>query len=82
MENLPLGRIAALVPEFAVKDLPLGRTLMMMILKFKNGSDRKKIIIYRLFFSKMLLTIFSFCGCMIHSKVENVSIVDVAWKIP
>ena len=26
MENLPLGRIAALVPEFAVKDLPLGRT--------------------------------------------------------
>ena len=30
MEDLPLGRIAALVPEFAVKDLPLGRTLMMM----------------------------------------------------
>ena len=29
MEDLPLGRIAALVPEFAVKDLPLGRTLMM-----------------------------------------------------
>ena len=24
--SLPLGRIAALVPEFAVKDLPLGRT--------------------------------------------------------
>ena len=32
MEDLPLGRIAALVPEFAVKDLPLGRTLMMMIM--------------------------------------------------
>ena len=31
MEDLPLGRIAALVPEFAVKDLPLGRTLMMMM---------------------------------------------------
>ena len=31
MEDLPLGRIAALVPEFAVKDLPLGRTLMMMV---------------------------------------------------
>ena len=30
MEDLPLGRIAALVPEFAVKDLPLGRKLMMM----------------------------------------------------
>ena len=26
MEDLPLGRIAALVPEFALKDLPLGRT--------------------------------------------------------
>ena len=31
MEDLPFGRIAALVPEFAVKDLPLGTTLMMMI---------------------------------------------------
>ena len=28
MEDLPLGRIAALVPEIAVKDLSLGRTLM------------------------------------------------------
>ena len=26
MEDLSLGRIAALVPELAVKDLPLGRT--------------------------------------------------------
>ena len=25
VEDLPLGRTAALVPEFAVKDLPLGR---------------------------------------------------------
>ena len=25
MEDLPLGRIAALVPEFAVMDLPLGQ---------------------------------------------------------
>ena len=31
MEDLPLGRIAALVPEYAMKDLSLGRTLMMMI---------------------------------------------------
>ena len=30
MEDLPLGKIGALVPEFAVKDLPLGRTLMMI----------------------------------------------------
>ena len=30
MEDLPLGRIAALVPEFAVKDLPLDRTLLMI----------------------------------------------------
>ena len=29
MEDLPLGRIAALVSELAVKDLPLGRTLTM-----------------------------------------------------
>ena len=30
MEDLPLGKIAALVSEFAVEDLPLGRTLMMI----------------------------------------------------
>ena len=29
MEDLPLGRIAALVSEFTVKDLPLDRTLMI-----------------------------------------------------
>ena len=27
VENLPMGRTAALVPQFAVKDMPLGRTL-------------------------------------------------------
>ena len=32
MEDLSLDRIAALVPEFVVKDLPLGRTLMMMMM--------------------------------------------------
>ena len=32
MEDLLLGRIAALVSEFAVKDLLLGRTLMMMVM--------------------------------------------------
>ena len=32
MEDLPLGRIAALVSEFAMKDLPLGSTLMMMMM--------------------------------------------------
>ena len=31
MEDLPLDRIAASVPEFAVKDLPLGRTLMISL---------------------------------------------------
>ena len=31
MKDLPLGIIAALVPEFAVKDLPLGRTLLIYI---------------------------------------------------
>ena len=34
MEDLPLGRIAALVSEFAVKDLPLGRTMMMMMILY------------------------------------------------
>ena len=37
MEDVPLGRIAALVPVFAVKDLPLGRTLMKMILRMVIG---------------------------------------------
>ena len=32
MEDVPVGRIAALVPEFAVKDLSLDRTLMMMMI--------------------------------------------------
>ena len=36
MEDLPLGRIAALVPEFAVKDLPLGRTLVMIYIYLLN----------------------------------------------
>ena len=40
MEDLPLGRIAALVPEFAVKDLSLGRTLMMMILDFAETNGK------------------------------------------
>ena len=31
MEDLPLGRIAALVPEFAMTDLPLGRTLKIKL---------------------------------------------------
>ena len=35
MEDLSLGRIAALVPEFSVKDLPLGRTLMVMMMMMK-----------------------------------------------
>ena len=30
MEDLPLGRIAVLVPEFAVKDLPLGRIAVLV----------------------------------------------------
>ena len=34
MEDLSLGRIAALVPEFAVKDLPFGRTPIMMMMMF------------------------------------------------
>ena len=32
MEDLPLGRIVDFLAEFAVKDLPLGRTLMIVII--------------------------------------------------
>ena len=42
MEDLPLGRIAALVPEFAVKDLPLGRTLMMIIYYITKGVHKER----------------------------------------
>ena len=34
-----MSRIAALVPEFAVKHPPLGRTLMMMMMIFKMSPD-------------------------------------------
>ena len=43
--NLPLGRIAALVPEFAVKDLPLGRSLMMMVM-MNNTNPRIETMCY------------------------------------
>ena len=43
MEDMPLGRIAALVPEFAVKDLPLGRTLMMMMVLILFFQERQGI---------------------------------------
>ena len=36
MEDLSLGRIEALVPEFAVTDLALGRTLMMIFIETMN----------------------------------------------
>ena len=42
MEDLALGRIAVLVPEFAVKDLPLGRTLMMVIIE--DGTDQEETL--------------------------------------
>ena len=37
-----MGRIAALVPEFVVKDLPLGRTQMMtvMYIGYKSRDHR------------------------------------------
>ena len=41
MEELPSDRTAAFVPEFAVKDLPLGRTLkiMMMMMLMITGDE-------------------------------------------
>ena len=49
MEDLPLGRIAALVPEFVVKDLPLGRTLN----NNNNNNNTVIIIINTLFTGKV-----------------------------
>ena len=43
MEYLPLGGIADLVPEFAVRDLPLGRTLMIYM---QNIIDKCEITKY------------------------------------
>ena len=48
MEDLPLGIIAALVSEFAVKDLPFGRTLMMMIVEHL---PQRRFIAYHIFTS-------------------------------
>ena len=61
MEDLPLGRIAALVPELAVKDLPLGRTLVMI---YRPIWGRKLIEISgSLIWSKTLMEpIFNPCG--------------------
>ena len=44
MEDLALDRIAALVPEFAVKDLPLDRTLMMMMIMTINSLRKMHFI--------------------------------------
>ena len=59
MEDLPLDRIAALVPEFAVKDLALGRTLMMMIIKVirKSHLTNVKIVLMKCTFSQELFIV-------------------------
>ena len=44
MEDLPLGRIAASVPEFAVKELTLGRTLMMIRMHSRKIIKMLKLI--------------------------------------
>ena len=41
MEDLLLGRIAALVPEFAVKDMPLGRKLIIIIIIISKLNPNK-----------------------------------------
>ena len=54
MEDLPLGLIAGLVPEFAEKDLPLGRTLvmmMMMMILYRTA----KILLLTCFYDKLPL---------------------------
>ena len=52
MEDLPLDRIAALVSEFAVKDLPLGRTLMMMMIAYMINVVRE--FVYKLGFEPQI----------------------------
>ena len=47
VEDLPLGRIAALVPESAVKDLPLGRALMMEFQEINNFKQDKKLFNFK-----------------------------------
>ena len=42
MEDLPFGRIAALLPEFVAKDLPFGRTLMIMV--YSRGLNFLQVI--------------------------------------
>ena len=40
VKDLPLGRISALVPEFAMKDLSLGGTLMMMMMTINSSWEK------------------------------------------
>ena len=47
MEDLPLGRIAALVPEFAMKDLPLGRTVMMIYIIERSSCTCMYLEVFR-----------------------------------
>ena len=58
MEDLPLGRIAALVPEFAVKDLSLGQNTDDDDDRYKNND---KIFLYKnlLYILKLSTTILS-----------------------
>ena len=60
MEDLPLGRNSALVPEFAVNDLFLGRTLMiiMIVLSEKGVSFSVLFTLYRLY-------------CIVRDNVEH-----------
>ena len=44
VEDLPLGRTAALVPEFAVKDCSWHNTLMMKLLKDNGRKGLKHIV--------------------------------------
>ena len=50
MENLTFGGIAALVPEFAVKDLPLDRTLMIYCNYFRAILEVKEVLQSEIYF--------------------------------
>ena len=82
MEDLPLGRIAALVPQFAVKDLPLGRILMMMMRKNLMRMEHFDICILKLYKKLISQTDSTEILCTLFSKSRIYSIKIIKfWKL-
>ena len=84
MEDLPLCRIAVLVPEFAVKDLPLGRTLMMMNVKksqfslFLATGFIYRFILIQMLFAISFIILTSETRCVLEYTLFTFSILPIA----